>query len=329
MRNMHTVFEASLRAENAMRNRYPNILSNESTRIRLREVASDESDYVNANAITGFDRDSSAGGYIATQAPVPATMAHFWQMIYEEKCPLIVMLTREEEVHSPYPKCNRYWPSAGKCTMFGRYFVLGHEERANKELGIIERKFRVGKNAENANPGSPGMANQGIGPAHEVDFQTPIRRPARSVDARPIEMNSDAEPEVEQEGEALEVTLVQYVDWPDQGVPRTAETLLSLCGMVDEMCGKEGAGRPVVHCSAGVGRTGTFISVHKLLTGVYNAFPMTGQGGTFSIPHVEEIVGGLKKERSKMVQTAEQYRFIFIALAQGIQQYRHRVAAKS
>lgn len=325
---MHSVFESSLSTENAFKNRYPNILSNESSRIKLDDVASGENDYVNANAISGLGTPSSTG-YIATQAPLPATMAHFWQMIFEENCPLIVMLTREQEVFSPYPKCNRYWPAAGECIMFGRYFVLGLEERTNKALGTIERKFRVGKTAigDNANSGSPRMPNQCM--RAEVDFQTPIRRPARSVDARPIEMNEDAEPVIEQEGEALEVTQIQYVDWPDQGVPKTADTLLRLCALVDELCGKEGAGRPVIHCSAGVGRTGTFISLHKLLTGVYNAFPMTGEGGSCTVPAVEEIVGGLKKERSKMVQTCEQYRFIFIALAEGIKQYRQQTVTKS
>lgn len=323
---MHGVFEASLSSENAFKNRYPNILSNESSRIKLDDVASGDNDYVNANAISGYG--ASGTGYIATQAPLPATMAHFWQMIYEEKCPLIVMLTREQEVFSPYPKCNRYWPSPGECIMFGRYFVLGLDDRVDKALGTIERKFRVGKTpiADKGNPGSPQIPGQCMAPVNgEVDFQTPIRRPPRSVDARPIEMNEDAEPVLEQEGDVVEMKQIQYVDWPDQGVPRTADTLLKLCAVVDELCAKEGAGRPVVHCSAGVGRTGTFIAVHKLLTSVYDAFPMTGEGGSCSIPDVEEIVGGLKKERSKMVQTCEQYRFIFIALVEGIKQYRHSI----
>ncbi len=56
-----------------------------------------------------------------------------------------------------------------------------------------------------------------------------------------------------------------YLSWPDGGIPTSAEALLDLASNFPEMRGAEGA--PVaVHCSAGHGRTGTFLA---LLLAIY------------------------------------------------------------
>ncbi len=323
---MHTEFDSSINPDNALKNRYPNILCNENSRVKLRDVPAGENDYVNANAISGF---GSHPGYIATQAPLPATMTHFWQMVYEDNCPVIVMLTREQETQCYYPKCNRYWPAPNDCVLFGRYYVLGLGERTDEALGVIERRFRVGK-VRRQTADSPPNAQSG---QWADSFQTPVRRAPRNVGAEPVAMDDDDEPVLEQEGEPVELTQIQYIDWPDQGVPEHPKTLLKMCDMVDELCdaqkdGSRPPGRPVIHCSAGVGRTGTFISVHKLLRAVQKAFPGTESRGSGGVPLVEEVVAGLKRERSKMVQTAEQYRFIFVALAEGVVQFRDRLAER-
>lgn len=52
--------------------------------------------------------------YIAAQGPLPSTIHHFWQMIWEQSSVVIVMLTplMEEGVS----QCARYWPDEGSST---------------------------------------------------------------------------------------------------------------------------------------------------------------------------------------------------------------------
>ena len=64
-------------------------------------------DYINANYISGFGRDKM---YIAAQGPVPKSVDGFWQMIWENNVPTIVMVTNLVEGNPSKLKCHRYWP---------------------------------------------------------------------------------------------------------------------------------------------------------------------------------------------------------------------------
>lgn len=57
------------------------------------------------------DHDPRNPAYIATQGPLPNTAPDLWQMVWEQGCVVIVMLTRliENEV----AMCHRYWPEEG------------------------------------------------------------------------------------------------------------------------------------------------------------------------------------------------------------------------
>ena len=48
------------------------------------------------------------GRYIGSQGPLPDTVADFWQMVWEQRVGLVVMLTAETEGRRV--KCHRYWP---------------------------------------------------------------------------------------------------------------------------------------------------------------------------------------------------------------------------
>eukprot|EP01091_Cochliopodium_minus_P013210 TRINITY_DN419_c0_g1_i1.p1 TRINITY_DN419_c0_g1~~TRINITY_DN419_c0_g1_i1.p1 ORF type:complete len:610 (-),score=122.00 TRINITY_DN419_c0_g1_i1:21-1850(-) len=99
---------------------------------------------------------------------------------------------------------------------------------------------------------------------------------------------------------------LHYTEWPDFGVPSSTLILRSLITFTDlysysgstrNLCG------PIIcHCSAGIGRTGTFIATHLSLS-VWKAEEEK--------PNVYEIVKKLRELRSGMVQSDSQYLFIY------------------
>ncbi|XP_072508182.1 receptor-type tyrosine-protein phosphatase N2 [Notamacropus eugenii] len=96
--------------ENLQKNRSPTVLTYDHSRILLKsENSHDNSDYINASPI--MDHDPRNPAYIATQGPLPATVADFWQMVWENGCVVIVMLTPLTE--NGVKQCYHYWPDEG------------------------------------------------------------------------------------------------------------------------------------------------------------------------------------------------------------------------
>uniref|UniRef100_H2ZTP5 Tyrosine-protein phosphatase domain-containing protein n=1 Tax=Latimeria chalumnae TaxID=7897 RepID=H2ZTP5_LATCH len=73
------------------------------------ENSHDNSDYINASPI--MDHDPRNPAYIAAQGPLPATVTDFWQMVWENGCVVIVMLTPLTE--NGVKQCYHYWPDEG------------------------------------------------------------------------------------------------------------------------------------------------------------------------------------------------------------------------
>jgi len=60
--------------------------------------------------------------------------------------------------------------------------------------------------------------------------------------------------------ESRTITQLQYLDWPDHGVPHDTASFLKIVKTASEVS------LPIiVHCSAGIGRTGSFCTVHSIL----------------------------------------------------------------
>ena len=68
----------------------------------------------------------------------------------------------------------------------------------------------------------------------------------------------------------LTVEQVHCQNWPDLQAPKDTSVLLDMYEMVDNLMMKS-PGTMLVHCSAGVGRTGAFIGLYKLIKDVNNA----------------------------------------------------------
>jgi len=116
---------------------------------------------------------------------------------------------------------------------------------------------------------------------------------------------------------------IQYVGWPDHGVPANKKEVCDLIKEVMEMKRiKKNGGPLVVHCSAGVGRTGAFVSLFHLYERLLFSQPSDASSATKSTFNSEpyemdleadevfEVVANLRRQRDCMVQTLEQYEFI-------------------
>ncbi|XP_061176129.1 tyrosine-protein phosphatase 10D-like [Saccostrea echinata] len=93
-----------------------------------------------------------------------------------------------------------------------------------------------------------------------------------------------------------------YLAWPDMGIPETSETMLKFTKEVRSHLPPltTNRGPLVVHCSAGVGRTGTFIAVDYLMQHVTSS----------DVVDIYNYVMKMRNNRPNMVQTEDQYIFI-------------------
>ncbi|CAD7705408.1 unnamed protein product [Ostreobium quekettii] len=120
-------------------------------------------------------------------------------------------------------------------------------------------------------------------------------------------------------GMASVVQHYHYHEWPDHGVPEFTKPLRDLINLLEAT----GAGRApiLVHCSAGVGRTGTFCAVYVLLQRLYTLL----RGGPPSAAQIEKavdvpgVVARLRRQRVGMVQTVDQYYFCYQAVIQEVE----------
>ena len=113
---------------------------------------------------------------------------------------------------------------------------------------------------------------------------------------------------VDYTGEKLEISLFQFVSWPDFGTPDSPAPLLHFRNKVREHHPYHATNPMVVHCSAGVGRSGTFISLDIEL----QRAAMEDKINPFT------RVLDLRKDRNFMVQTESQYIFLHDAILEGI-----------
>ena len=99
------------------------------------------------------------------------------------------------------------------------------------------------------------------------------------------------------------IKLLQYLAWPDKAVPKDSQGIEEI---IQEISGIIDTGKVIVHCSAGVGRTGTFIALYNLKKCIDDQFICKVDFGV----SVFSAVRRLREQRMHMVQTVEQYEFI-------------------
>lgn len=143
-------------------------------------------------------------------------------------------------------------------------------------------------------------------------------------------------------GDAFVVKHVNYEKWPDHSIPDDPIELMNLAQVVSDA---NASSSPILaHCSAGVGRTGTFIAISSLLRQHGWLPPVDGKADSmlnklylshrqsplgqlappFSEDPVAREVDGLREQRTTMVQRPEQLGIVYQVLITALDQAKHR-----
>ncbi|BES96315.1 PTPc [Nesidiocoris tenuis] len=239
--------------ENAQKNRFTHGLPYDHARVVLNELSNvAESDYINASTIT--DHDPRTVAYIVTQGPLPHTVPDLWQMVWEQGCVVLVMLTRLGEPDSPL--CHRYWPEDGS------------------EVYHIYEVHLVG------------------------EYMWCDDYVVRSFYLKNLKT-----------GETRTVTQFHFLSWPEGGVPTSTKSLLEFRRKVNKSF--RGRSCPiVVHCSDGVGRSGSYVLMDMVLNRIAKGAKEIDVAAT--LEHIRD-------QRAGAVANQKQFEFVLQAVADEVQ----------
>ncbi|XP_071811494.1 tyrosine-protein phosphatase non-receptor type 4-like isoform X1 [Apostichopus japonicus] len=234
--------------ENIAKNRYRDISPYDATRVILTD--SDTGDYINANVVNmDIPKAAMVNKYIAAQGPLPNTMVDFWDMIWEQRSTLIVMLTTN--VERGRVKCHKYWPNVNQNLQLSPAYDIKciREEDANS---FAFRDFHV--------------------------------RNLKSNEERVVQQ-------------------MQYIAWPDHGVPDDSSDFLDFVLRVRQR--RINMEVPtIVHCSAGIGRTGVLVTMETAMCLIETNDPI----------YPLDIVRRMRDQRAMLIQTTAQYKFVCEAI---------------
>uniref|UniRef100_A0A8C7SD16 Receptor-type tyrosine-protein phosphatase F n=1 Tax=Oncorhynchus mykiss TaxID=8022 RepID=A0A8C7SD16_ONCMY len=116
------------------------------------------------------------------------------------------------------------------------------------------------------------------------------------------------------DGQSRTIRQFQFTDWPEQGVPKTGEGFIDFIGQVHKTKEQFGQDGPIsAHCSAGVGRTGVFITLSIVLE------RMRYEG----VVDLFQTVKTLRTQRPAMVQTEDQYQLCYRAALEYLGSFDH------
>jgi len=273
--------EGDQKNEIARDNRYPTLPLSARNRIIIQDSPYPaDYGYLHANKIKPILKGCNTS-FIAMQAPTCETTDGFWEVVWEQKCALIVMLTRvEESVVKVRTMSYEYWPSNGDALKIktGLKVSLTDEQiirNSDGEEYLVERTFTLKKSKEKKRV----------------------------------------------------VTHLQFLSWIDGFIPDLSvyNDFLSVYRQRKRFTANEYKRSPiVVHCSAGIGRTGVFVVLETLME--HCAFMMSQDnenGPIVPCIDVPRTLFELRKQRLGLVNNRSQYSFVYEFLNYAIENSRH------
>ncbi|CAF89511.1 unnamed protein product, partial [Tetraodon nigroviridis] len=225
------------------------------------------SSYINANYIRGYHGDERA--FIATQGPMVNTVNDFWQMAWQEESPIIVMITKLKEKNEV---------SASSSSSSSSPPMTAPSPSLSLQKCVLywpEKRGIYGK----------------------VEVLVSGLRECEHYTTRSLTLKCGNQTRVLQH--------YWYTSWPDHKTPDSTLPLLQLMAEVEADRRAAAARGPViVHCSAGIGRTGCFIAT------TIGCQQLQAEG----VVDMLSITCQLRADRGGMIQTGEQYEFVHHAL---------------
>lgn len=264
--------------------RHRNVWPFEHARVRLQHpVDNDGTGYINASYV---QPRCTALKYIATQGPLAATFTDFWTLVWEQNVGIIVMLTKQVEGHSV--KCHCYW----KDEQFGplRLQMLDVEGPTHLETDVIASGLAgasgtVGFDFGAATdiPASPAGSVPDHGSGIDDRDRGQEGNDERRIIRRTFMLSHAGHPSLP----PRKIVQLQFLEWPDLNVPSSPRSLLRLVWELDTLRkeyrslggpdpihptqlhkGESQPGPVLIHCSAGVGRTGSFVIIDAVLNAI-------------------------------------------------------------
>lgn len=113
-------------------------------------------------------------------------------------------------------------------------------------------------------------------------------------------------------GSSRDIRQLHYIHWPDFNVPDCPDAFLDfLYAVRDSGCYEPGVGPPVIHCSAGIGRSGTFCLVDSCLV-------LAAKGKEVNMHVIRSTLLKMRTQRMGLIQTDLQLRFSVMAILSGM-----------
>uniref|UniRef100_A0A1I7SDI0 Protein-tyrosine phosphatase n=1 Tax=Bursaphelenchus xylophilus TaxID=6326 RepID=A0A1I7SDI0_BURXY len=228
---------------NLNRCRYRDVVCWDHTRVRLNNL---NNDFIHANLVK---HSTLPNEFICCQGPLDSTAADFWEMVWQERTKLIIMLC--QTVEEKRNKCAQYWPKyPGESRQYGPFLVR------NEMVDQTE----------------PGLKR-----THLI-----------------IRYNNDEH----------SVQHCQWSAWKDRKAPKGCTMAFRLLAMAR----KRADWPTIVHCSAGVGRTGTLVLLAMLRGAILSP--------TMENVSTLKLLRDLRTQRGQCIQTEDQYLYVHLAMLQ-------------
>lgn len=275
---------------NSDKNAFNNVLVPDHSRVVLEKIprlksSIKGSDYINANWLCNKR-------YIATQYPLANTVNDFYRMCWENKIGIIININNK----------NEYVPALGHSNFYGSMIVRNNNETI---IGnIIIRELLVKRISEKL----------------EYFILNDIQKKSGDKLNKHLKYMDNLS---ETPRECLTIYHIHYIVWPDFGIPDVSD-FIKLMDIIklydtrahfirnsDNLADKYPI---VVHCRAGLGRTGVLITIHHNMVSSNKKID------------VINTIQKLREDRNGMVQTADQAYFCQMILQNYVLNQKQRLS---